>query len=79
MSPQSTEEQVRERMEAAGIDPSKWGEMGGHDPRQPQFVLRLAGNLTKLNAALEAAVGEKQGEVRLLEEKLARLQYGGGS
>jgi hypothetical protein len=74
-----TVEQVRERMKAVGIDPDKWGEMGGHGPRHPQFVLRIAGNLAKLNGLLEGAVGEKQAEVRLLEEKLFRLQYGGGS
>lgn len=74
-----TEEQVKARLEAAGIDPKVWGEMGGGGPKTPQFALRMAANLTKVSQLLEGAVGQKQAESRLLEEKLIRLKYGGGS
>jgi len=67
------------RLKAAGIDPKSWGEVGGGEPKTPQFALRLAGNLEELKGLLEGAVGAKQGEIRLLEEKLIRLKHGGGS
>jgi len=74
-----TEEQVTARLKAAGIDPKVWGDMGGGGPRTPQFALRMAANLTKVSQLLEGVVGQKQAETRLLEEKLIRLKYGGGS
>ena len=74
-----TEEEVRAKLKEMGIDPNQWAEMGGGEPRHPAFVLRMAGNATKLKELLEAQVGQKQAEVRLLQEKLARLKYGGGS
>jgi len=70
---------LQKRLKAAGIDPGQWGELGGHGPKTPGFALRLAGNLTKLNALLEVAVQEKEAEVRVLEEKIIRLRFGGGS
>lgn len=73
------EEQARERLAAAGIDPAQWGDIGGMATRQPRFALSLAGNLKKLTAILEGVVVDKQGEVRALEEKLLRLKFGGGS
>ncbi len=76
---QMTEEQMRARLKAAGIDPKVWGEMGGGGPKTPQFALRMAASLTKVSQLLEGAVGEKQAETRLLDEKLLRLKYGGGS
>jgi len=79
MSTDLKEEEARERLAAAGIDPEKWGDMGNLIARQPRFALRLAGNLQKLTAMLEGVVADKQGESRLLEEKLARLKFGGGS
>lgn len=74
-----TEEQARERLKAAGIDPNQWGAMGGGDPQSPQFAIRLATSLTKIKSLLEMAVGDKQGEIQQLEEKLLRLKHGGGS
>jgi hypothetical protein len=74
-----TEEQIREQMKAAGIDPGKWGEMGGGGPRTPKFALRLAHNLARVRGVLESAVEAKQSEVQSLEEKLLRLKHGGGS
>jgi|SaaInlStandDraft_4_1057021.scaffolds.fasta_scaffold31216_2 hypothetical protein len=74
-----TEEQVTERLKAAGIDPSAWGAMGGHGPQTPKFALSIAADLKKVSALLQGVVDEKQVKVRSLEEQLARLRYGGGS
>ena len=79
MSTHMKEDEARERLAAAGIDPEKWGDMGGMIARQPRFALSLAGNLKKLTTVLEGVVADKQGEVRVLDEKLIRLKYGGGS
>jgi len=59
--------------------PPGWGGMGGGDARQPQFALSLADNLKKLTGILEGVVEDRQTEMRLLQEKLLRLKYGGGS
>jgi len=75
----STEDEIRERLAATGIDSDKWGNMGGTTAQHPKFALDMAGNMKKLAVMLEAVVGDKQGEVRLLEEKLVRLKFGGGS
>ena len=56
-----------------------WKNMGGGEPRTPEFARRLLESLTKMREALEQAVDEKQGEVRDLEEKLVQLKHGGGS
>ena len=79
MSNHIKEEQARDCLRAAGIDPAKWGDMGDMITRQPRFALSLAGNLKRLSAMLEGMVVDKQGEVRVLEEKLLRLKFGGGS
>jgi hypothetical protein len=79
MSDKLTEQEALDRLKALGIDPGQWGEMGGHGPQTPQFALRLATNLKKVNELLEGAVAQKQAEVRSLEEKLLRLRFGGGS
>jgi hypothetical protein len=74
-----TEKQLREQAEALGIGDGQWDEMGGGEPKSPAFANRIAENLKKMNELLEQAVEGKQGEVRLLQEKLARLKHGGGS
>lgn len=79
MSTIQKEESVRDQLRAAGIDPNQWGDMGDMTTRQPRFALELAGNLSKLTAMLEGVVAGKQAEVRILEEKLLRLKFGGGS
>jgi len=79
MSNHQKEEEARARLAAAGIDPAKWGDMGDMVARQPAFALRMAGNLKKLTALLDCVVVDKQAEVRVLEEKLLRLKFGGGS
>lgn len=58
---------------------SGWGTMGGGAPQRPQFVQDQAANLTKLRDMLQATLGQKQAEVQSLQEKLHRLQHGGGS
>jgi len=73
-----TEEEVREALRQAGIKEG-WGEMGGDGPKNPAFLRRQADSLQALKGLLEGAVGGKQAEVRSLQEKLARLQHGGGS
>jgi len=75
----SDEQRMKERLKALGIDEQAWAGMGGHGPQTPRFALKMAGDLQKMKGLLEAAVGEKQAEVGLLEEKLLRLKYGGGS
>ena len=77
--PEMTQEEFEAKLKEMGIDPSTWKQMGGGAPRHPAFVLRMANNASKLKKLLEEQVGQKQGEVRLLEEKLIRLKYGGGS
>ena len=79
MSTHLKEEEAGECLAAAGIDPATWGDMGGKIARQPRFALSIAGNLGKLTAMLEGVVADKQGEMRVLEEKLVRLKFGGGS
>ena len=79
MSKNLTPEELADKLKAAGIDPDEWGKMGGQGPRQIPSFVRLAGGLEKVKGLLEASVGQKQAEIRTLQEKLARLQHGGGS
>lgn len=56
-----------------------WGTLGGGNPQRPQFMQDQAANLIRLRDLLQATVGQKQAEVQSLQEKLHRLQHGGGS
>lgn len=77
--PEMTDDQVRERLKEMGVDPNQWSEMGGGDPQHPAFVLRMATHASKLKQHMEQQVGVKQAEIRLLQEKLIRLKFGGGN
>ena len=79
MSKNLTPDELAAKLREAGIDPSQWGQMGGGGHRQIKSLVRLAGGLEKVKGLLEASVSQKQGEIQTLQEKLARLQHGGGS
>ena len=56
-----------------------WAEMGGGEPKHPEFATKQAANLAKLRDLLEGAVAQKQTEVLALTEKLVRIRRGGGA
>jgi len=74
-----TEAEMAEKLKSLGVDSSQWDAMGGGEPQTPEFARSIAGKLQKMNDLLGQALAGKQAEVRLLQEKLARLKYGGGS
>lgn len=78
MSAKMTKAEVEAKLKEMGIDPNQWSDMGGGEPKHPAFILRMANNATKLKELLEAQVGQKQAEIRLLQEKLIRAKFGGG-
>lgn len=73
LTPEELAKIIRER----GAEPGQWGQFGGVVGR-PRFLVRQAEHLEKLKAMLEGIVQSKQSEVEQLQEKLARLQHGGG-
>ena len=77
MSNPTTPEEARKKLKEMGIDPDPWQSMGGRSARPKAFV-RIAGSLQKVTALLEASVRQKQDEVGMLQEKLARIKQGGG-
>jgi len=60
-------------------EPTKnWVEMGGGEPRHPEFATHQAENLLKIRDMLEQVVAQKQAEVQALKEKLVRMRRQGG-
>ena len=59
-------------------EPGAWGAMGGGPPMQPKFMTEQVAHLEKLRDLLTGVLGQKQAEIRAMQEKLLRLKHGGG-